>query len=140
MVIIDQFGGAVARVPNDATAFGHRDAAYDLIIAAIWSDQAEQDDHVEWAKSFWEAMQPYSTGEVYVNYLSDEGDERVRSAYGHHWERLVELKRRTTPTTSSARIRTFRRRAGGACGLRRTMFEPGCDHNDSAGRHVKCSR
>jgi FAD/FMN-containing dehydrogenase len=97
MVILDQFGGAVARVPSDATAFGHRDAAYDLIIAAIWSDPAEQDDHVEWAKSFWDAMQPYSTGEVYVNYLSDEGDERVRSAYGHHWDRLVELKRRYDP-------------------------------------------
>ena len=97
LVIIDQFGGAVARVPSDATAFGHRDAAYDLIIAAIWSDPAEQDDHIEWAKSFWEAMQPYSTGEVYVNYLSDEGEERVRSAYGHQWERLVELKRAYDP-------------------------------------------
>jgi FAD/FMN-containing dehydrogenase len=42
-------------------------------------------------------MQPYSTGEVYVNYLSDEGEERVRSAYGHHWERLVELKRTYDP-------------------------------------------
>jgi FAD/FMN-containing dehydrogenase len=97
LVLIDQFGGAVARVPSDATAFGHRDAAYDLIIAAIWSDHGEQDDHIEWAKSFWEAMQPHSTGDVYVNYLSDEGEERVRSAYGHHWERLVELKRTYDP-------------------------------------------
>ena len=40
MVIVDQFGGAVARVPADATAFGHRAAAYDLIIAAIWTEQA----------------------------------------------------------------------------------------------------
>ena len=97
MVAIDQFGGAVARVPNDATAFGHRDAAYDLIIAAIWSEESEQDAHVEWAKSFWEAMQPYASRDVYVNYLSDEGDERVRAAYGHHYERLVELKRKYDP-------------------------------------------
>jgi FAD/FMN-containing dehydrogenase len=97
MVIIDQFGGAVARVPNDATAFGHRDAAYDLIIAAIWSDPSEQEAHIDWARRFWDAMQPYASGDVYVNYLSEEGDERVRAAYGHHYARLVELKRRYDP-------------------------------------------
>ncbi|WP_448624038.1 FAD-binding oxidoreductase [Geodermatophilus sp. URMC 64] len=96
-VIIDQFGGAVARVPADATAFGHRDAAYDLIIAAIWSQPEEQEAHVDWARRFWEAMQPYSTGDVYVNYLSEEGDERVRAAYGHHYARLADLKRRYDP-------------------------------------------
>jgi FAD/FMN-containing dehydrogenase len=94
MVVIDQFGGAVARIPNDATAFGHRDAQYDLIIAAIWSEDADQEEHMEWARSFWDAMQPFATDDVYVNYLSDEGDERVRAAYGHHYERLVELKRK----------------------------------------------
>ena len=97
MVIIDQFGGAVARVPNDATAFGHRDAAYDLIIAAIWSEPGEQVAHIDWARRFFDAMQPYSTGDVYVNYLSDEGDERVRAAYGHHYTQLAELKRRYDP-------------------------------------------
>ena len=94
MVIIDQFGGAVARVPNDATAFGHRDAAYDLIIAAIWSEPGEQEAHIDWARRFLDAMQPYSTGDVYVNYLCDEGDERARAAYGHHYTQLAELKRR----------------------------------------------
>ena len=100
MVIIDQFGGAVARVPDDATAFGHRDAAFDLVIAAIWSDDAEQEAHVNWAKSFWEAMQPHSTESVYVNYLSDEGEARVQAAYGgSHFARLVELKRKYDPGT-----------------------------------------
>ena len=97
MVIIDQFGGAVARVPNDATAFGHRDAAYDLIIAAVWSDPSEQEAHIDWARRFWNAMQPYASDDVYVNYLSEEGAERVRAAYGHHYARLVELKRRYDP-------------------------------------------
>ncbi|MGH2705850.1 MAG: FAD-binding oxidoreductase [Actinomycetota bacterium] len=98
LVVIDQFGGAVARVPDDATAFGHRDADYDLIIAAIWSKDSEQDAHIEWAQSFWSAMQPHSTESVYVNYLSEEGDERVRAAYGGgHYARLVELKRRYDP-------------------------------------------
>jgi FAD/FMN-containing dehydrogenase len=97
MVIIDQFGGAVARVAADATAFGHRDAEYDLIIAAIWAEPHEQEAHIEWARTFWDAMQPYSTDDVYVNYLSEEGEDRVRAAYGHHYQRLVELKRRYDP-------------------------------------------
>jgi FAD/FMN-containing dehydrogenase len=98
MVFLEQLGGAIARVPTSATAFGHRDAEYDLVIASIWDDDAEQDAHVEWAQSFWDAMQPYSTGSVYVNYLSEEGEERVRAAYGaEHYARLVELTRRYDP-------------------------------------------
>jgi FAD/FMN-containing dehydrogenase len=97
-IIIDQFGGAVARVSDDATAFGHRQANYDLIIAAIWSDDSAQEAHIDWARSFWEAMQPYSEDSVYVNYLADEGPERVRAAYGgDHWARLVALKRKYDP-------------------------------------------
>ena len=97
MVIVDQFGGAVARVPADATAFGHRAAAYDLVIAAIWTDRNEQDTHIEWARSFWDAMRPHSTNDVYVNYLSDEGDEHVHAAYGPHYQRLADLKRTYDP-------------------------------------------
>jgi FAD/FMN-containing dehydrogenase len=98
LVIIDQFGGAVARVPDDATAFGHREAEYDLIIAAVWSEDAEQQAHIEWARSFWDAMQPHSVASVYVNYLSEEGPDRVRAAYGgEHWARLVALKNRYDP-------------------------------------------
>ena len=98
MVFLERFGGAVARVPAEATAFGHRDAAYDLVIASIWSEEHEQEAHIDWAKSFWEAMQPYSTESVYVNYLSEEGEDRVRAAYGGEpYARLVEMKRRYDP-------------------------------------------
>lgn len=98
MVFLERFGGAVARIPDDATAFGHRDAEYDLIIAGIWDDDAEQEAHLDWAKSFYQATEPYSTESVYVNYLSEEGEERVKSAYGgQHYARLVELKRRCDP-------------------------------------------
>lgn len=96
-VVIDQFGGAVARVPNEATAFGHRESQYDLIIAAIWSEEHEQEAHIDWARSFWDAMQPFSSEAVYVNYLSEEGEDRVRAAYGEHWGRLVDLKREYDP-------------------------------------------
>jgi FAD/FMN-containing dehydrogenase len=92
-VIIDPLGGAVARVPNDATAFGHRDAEYDLIIAAKWSSPAEQDAHLEWVRQFWAEMSAHSLADVYVNYLGDEGDARVRAAYGPNYDRLAALKR-----------------------------------------------
>lgn len=97
MVVIDPFGGAVGRVPHDATAFSHRDAEYDLIIASIWSDPAESEGQIQWARDFFEAMQPFSDDAVYVNYLGDEGDDRVRAAYGEHYERLAALKAKYDP-------------------------------------------
>jgi len=97
-VIIDQFGGAVARVPDDATAFGHREAAYDLVLVSMWTDRAESDQRIEWTRSLWDAVQPYSVESVYVNYLGEEGDERVHAAYGdEHYTRLVALKRKYDP-------------------------------------------
>ena len=98
MVIIDQYGGAVARVPDDATAFGHRHAAYDVVIIALWSDPAQTEPHVEWARRLWDALQPYAEDSVYVNYLGDEGEDRVRAAYGDdHFARLAALKRKYDP-------------------------------------------
>jgi FAD/FMN-containing dehydrogenase len=97
-VIIDQFGGAVARVPDDATAFGHRHAAYDLIIATLWSEPEQTEEHVDWARRLWDAMQPYAEDSVYVNYLGEEGEERVRAAYGEEkYARLAALKRKYDP-------------------------------------------
>ena len=98
MVVIDQFGGAVARVHDDATAFGHRHAAYDLIIATLWPDPEQTEEHVEWARGLWDAIQPYAEESVYVNYLGEEGDERVHAAYGEEkYARLAALKRKYDP-------------------------------------------
>jgi FAD/FMN-containing dehydrogenase len=98
MVFVERLGGAISRVPSDATAFGHRDADFDLVIAAIWTDDAEEEAHINWARDFWQAMQPHSIDSVYVNYLSDEGPDRVRAAYGeHHFARLVDLKGKYDP-------------------------------------------
>jgi FAD/FMN-containing dehydrogenase len=98
MVAIDQYGGAVARVPADATAFSHRHSAYDVIIIAIWSDPAQTQEHTEWARDLWTALQPYAENAVYVNYLGEEGEDRIRAAYGdEHFDRLVALKRKYDP-------------------------------------------
>jgi FAD/FMN-containing dehydrogenase len=98
---IEQLGGAVSRVKDDATAFAHRSALFNLLIVGIWSDPAENRKHTEWVRGLWDAMQPYSTGGVYVNYLGgdvDEGADRVRAAYGHDkYQRLLALKRKYDP-------------------------------------------
>ncbi len=93
------FGGAVARVGRDETAFSRRDAPYLLNIAARWQDPAETDLHVGWARELHEGMTPFATDGVYVNFLGEEGQDRVRAAYGEHTHaRLVDLKRRYDPT------------------------------------------
>ncbi len=93
-------GGAVSRVGRDETAFSHRDAAFALNIQASWLDPRESDKHIRWTRDFWTAMQPFSAGGVYVNFLSeDEGEDRVRAAYGAaNYERLVALKNKYDPT------------------------------------------
>ena len=95
---IFHLGGAVSRVAEDETAYSHRDAAHNININAIWAEDPEPERHVTWAREFWAAMEPFSSG-VYVNFLADEGQERVNQAYGERKHaRLVALKDRYDPT------------------------------------------
>ena len=96
-VLIEQLGGAISRVGNEETAFAHRAAPYDLVIMPMWSDAAESAQHIRWADELWQAVQPCSSGGVYVNYLSNEGAERVKAAHGSNYERLVTLKNKYDP-------------------------------------------
>jgi FAD/FMN-containing dehydrogenase len=89
---LQQAGGAIARVPSDATAYANRDAAFDCIPIAIWEDPLQDAANIAWSRSVWEAMRPFSTGGVYVNNLGDEGEERIRAAYGCNWKRLATVK------------------------------------------------
>jgi len=96
---IYQLGGAVARVATDATAFGPRDASYLLNVAARWKDPAESRIHEAWANQADGELRRFVTGRVYINFLGEEGHDRVRDAYGADtYPRLVELKDRYDPT------------------------------------------
>ncbi len=95
--IVPHLGGAMRRVPGAASAFEGRDAEFAININACWTDPSQGPRDVELTRAFWKAMEPYSTGGVYVNFLSDEGEARVRAAYGSKWERLAELKARYDP-------------------------------------------
>jgi FAD/FMN-containing dehydrogenase len=90
-------GGAMARVAPDATAFAHRDRRIMAGVAAIFEDVEEKPVHQAWVDGFVAALDP-APG-AYVNFLSDEGEARVREAYpGPTWDRLREIKRRYDPT------------------------------------------
>ena len=91
-------GGAVARLPNDATAFSHRAARHTIIIEARWDNPAEAEKNMEWARGIWPSFEPYTDG-FYVNELSyDESERRIRATYGSSYDRLVALKNRYDPT------------------------------------------
>jgi FAD/FMN-containing dehydrogenase len=96
---IHHFGGAVARVDAGETAYGERQAPFVLNALAVTHEPGEFDPHVEWAQQLYAEMEPSLTGGAYINFLSAEGEERVRSAYGaEKFARLQALKDRYDPT------------------------------------------
>jgi FAD/FMN-containing dehydrogenase len=91
-------GGAMARVPADATAFAHRDRRFMAGVGAVYEHAADRPTQDAWADGFAAALRRDGRPGVYVNFLSDEGPDRVREAYpGPTWDRLVEVKRRWDP-------------------------------------------
>jgi hypothetical protein len=92
-----QMGGAVSRVGNDETAFNGRSSGFTYNIGASTETSAGFQEERQWVRDFWSALQPWHKG-VYVNFLGDEGAERVRQAYGSNkYERLQVLKRKYDP-------------------------------------------
>lgn len=96
-ILIEHLGGAMSRVATDETAFPHRTAPYDVVIMPMWTAAAESEPHIRWADDLWQSIQPFATGGVYVNYLSNEGEDRVKAAYGTSYSRLVTLKNKYDP-------------------------------------------
>jgi len=84
--------GAAARVKPDDTAWGFRNATWAMVIAGIDPDPKNNDKIITWAKQYWEAVHPFSAGGAYVNFMMDEGEERVKATYGKNYERLVTIK------------------------------------------------
>jgi FAD/FMN-containing dehydrogenase len=99
VVVIEHDGDSVwSRVPEDATAFGHRNWPYNMVITTMWTDPKDSDVNIQWTRNFWEAMKPFMAEAVYVNYLGDVDEEGVRTAYGKKYDRLAALKQKYDPT------------------------------------------
>ena len=97
-MIMFRHGGAIARVPEDATAASFREAPYMWHPIAAWSDPAETDREINWVRESSAAMAPYGTGGVYLNFEPDEGTDSVRSGFGAgKYDRLAALKMKYDP-------------------------------------------
>lgn len=90
--------GAVHRVPADATAWGARDARFNMVIAAIHPDAAEADALKSWGRNYWKALHPFNMEGAYVNFMmDDEAAERVQASYGGNYQRLAAAKAKYDP-------------------------------------------
>ena len=78
IVPINSWGGAISRVPDDATAFGHRDTKFTIYIFTMWTDPSDSDRHIAWSRAFHKALRPHMNG-IYVNEMGH--DERIHDAY-----------------------------------------------------------
>lgn len=89
--------GACHRVSPDATAFGHRDANWSMVIVAGWEDPADDDSNIQWVRDYSDAIAPHSQEGGYVNFMSSDDSNRIKANYGANYERLAEIKRRYDP-------------------------------------------
>jgi hypothetical protein len=89
--------GAAGRVGPQDTAWGYRDAKFAQVIVGVDPDPQNNERMTEWAKDYWLAMHPHSAGGGYVNMIMDEGEERVKAAYGDNYTRLAQIKAKYDP-------------------------------------------
>ncbi|HEY1006051.1 MAG TPA: FAD-binding oxidoreductase [Sphingobacteriaceae bacterium] len=89
--------GAAARVDRQATAWNFRDATWSMVIVGVDPDPANREKITNWTKEYWNAMHPFSAGGAYVNFMMEEGEDRVKATYGENYDRLVEVKNKYDP-------------------------------------------
>ena len=99
-MIIRHLGGAISRVDHQKTAYQNRGAQFMLSIDGAWSDPRETEQNIAWIRAFWEAMNRFSNGGVYLNFpgFGEEGTELWRSSHGANYERLAAVKSTYDPT------------------------------------------
>lgn len=89
--------GAVHDVDADETAWSARDANWSMVIAGVDPDPANVDKLTDWATDYWEAVHPYTLGGSYINFMMEEGEDRIRATYGDNFERLQTVKAKYDP-------------------------------------------
>jgi len=84
--------GVASRVANDATAWSYRDAKWAEVIVGVSHDPSDNDQMMQWARAYWEAIHPYSAGGGYINMMMDEGVDRIKATYKGNYDRLAAIK------------------------------------------------
>jgi FAD/FMN-containing dehydrogenase len=90
--------GACTRIDPDATAYSLRADQWDYDVISQWTDPAETAGQIQWTRDYWKAVEPFASGEVYVNHLDAEEAGRLTHAYSRNYDRLVALKNKYDPT------------------------------------------
>ena len=98
-IVIWHHGGAMSRVGETETAYGGRDAQFLVTAEANWTDSAQNDEAIGWAREVWDGMERFSTGGVYLNFpgLGEEKEALARAGYGENYDRLAGLKAKYDP-------------------------------------------
>ena len=89
--------GAAGRVGADATPWAYRDAKYAGVIIGVDADAANAEKITTWCKDYWEATHPYSSGGAYLNFIMNEGQDRIKASYRQNYDRLAAIKRKYDP-------------------------------------------
>ncbi|MDJ1434525.1 FAD-binding oxidoreductase [Halostagnicola sp. A-GB9-2] len=89
--------GAVHSVGEDETAWNYRDANWSMVIAGVDPDPANFEEMKDWARNYWQALHEHSAGGSYVNFMMEEGQDRIRATYGDNYERLQKVKAKYDP-------------------------------------------
>jgi FAD binding domain/Berberine and berberine like len=97
LIIVQFFGGEVTKIHPDDTAFAQRQAKFNVAIEAKWVKPEDNDKHITWTRCLSDALAPFSSNTYMLNFLADEGHDKVRQAFGSNYERLVDLKTRYDP-------------------------------------------
>jgi FAD/FMN-containing dehydrogenase len=90
--------GKAASVKNNATPWTYRDATWAGVMVGVDPSPANKEKISGWARDYWTAVHPYSAGGAYVNFMMDEGEDRIRATYGKNYDRLAKIKKRYDPT------------------------------------------
>jgi FAD/FMN-containing dehydrogenase len=90
--------GAVHQPHKEATAWSFRDAQWSMVIAGVDADPKNRDKIKNWARNYWEALHPYSAGASYINFMMEEGQDRIQATYGTNYARLKEVKSTYDPS------------------------------------------
>ena len=96
-VVLEYYGGAASRVPNDATAFPHRNLPWDILFIAQWTDLAQTNLHREWARSGEERLRPFSANAHLLSALDVEAEDVIKTAFGANLPRLAAIKQKYDP-------------------------------------------
>jgi FAD/FMN-containing dehydrogenase len=97
-IFVAHVGGAMARVPSDATAYPNRDAHFFLNVHTRWQEASDDELCVSWAREFFDATAAFASGFVYVNFMPEDETDRVQGAYGENFARLAAIKGKYDPT------------------------------------------